>query len=105
MEELKTDLHLKQKINEKEIVLLLVKSKNCSVCEAVFVQLEDFISHFNNLSGYYVSIDTIPTVASDYLIFTAPTVLLFINGKEIERQSRFISYDKFRVQIERYSEL
>ncbi|MCT8136912.1 thioredoxin family protein [Anaerobacillus sp. CMMVII] len=102
MEQLTCETQLKEKINHEEIVIILIKTQNCSVCEAVYAQLEEFLTEYPVVKGYYVSIEEIPQVASEYLVFTGPTVLLFINGKEIERQSRFVSYQKFRDQIQRY---
>ena len=93
---------LKQRVFTEEIVLVLLKSKNCSVCDAVFVQYKTFLNELSNINKYYVSTEKVPTVSGEYLVFTAPTILLFINGKEVERQSRFISFEKFSTQIERY---
>lgn len=104
MQEIIEIIELKQKILNEEIVLLFIKSKNCSVCDAVFVQYGTFLNELRNVNKYYVSTEKVPSVAGEYLIFTAPTILLFINGKEVERQSRFVSFEKLSAQIERYME-
>lgn len=103
MHEITDVAKLKQIISEEEIVLVLLKSEKCSVCDAVFEQLGAFFIEGNDFKKYYVSIDKVASVAGEYLVFTAPTVLLFINGKEVERQSRFISYDKIKYQITRFT--
>ncbi|WNF36743.1 thioredoxin family protein [Bacillaceae bacterium IKA-2] len=105
MHEITEAAKLKQIISEEEIVLVLLKSEKCSVCDAVYEQLGDFFIEGNDFKKYYVSIDKVASVAGEYLVFTAPTVLLFINGKEVERQSRFISYDKINYQITRYTSI
>lgn len=98
-----TDIEeLKSSIADEEIVLLLIKSKNCSVCDAVYEQLQPFLQQHEGVNGVAVSIDKVPAVSGEYLTFTAPTVILFIQGKEVMKQSRFISYEKIEEQITQY---
>lgn len=102
MKEVTDITQLKATIAEEEIVLLLIKSKNCSVCDAVYEQLQPFLKELNQVKGIFVSSDKVPAVSGEFLAFTAPTVILFIEGKEIAKQSRFISYEKIKGQIMQY---
>ncbi|MFS0554920.1 hypothetical protein [Brevibacillus sp. 179-C 1.1 NHS] len=40
------------------------------------------------------SIEKAPFISGEFLVFTAPTILLFADGKEVFRQARFISFDE-----------
>lgn len=99
MEQVLDLLTIKKVVSEKEIVLLLVKSKHCSVCDAVFEQLQPLLRRYPNVHGIFTSIDKVAELSGEFLTFTAPTILLFHKGKEIGRQSKFISYDKIEQQI------
>ncbi len=43
-----------------------------------------------------------PEVSGEFLVFTVPTILVFYDGKEIIRQSRFIQFEKLNEDILKY---
>lgn len=45
------------------------------------------------MENIVVSLEDMKEISAKYLVFTAPTVLLFHQGKEILRESRFISLE------------
>ncbi len=45
------------------------------------------------MGNIVVSLEDMKEISAKYLVFTAPTVLLFHQGKEILRESRFISLE------------
>jgi len=51
------------------------------------------LKQYKNVGNIVVSFEDMKEISAKYLVFTAPTVLLFHQGKEILRESRFISLD------------
>ena len=49
----------------------------------------------------YVDSEALPEVAAQNRIFTVPTILVFLDGKEFLRKSRNINLHEFRQDIER----
>jgi len=49
------------------------------------------LKHYKNVENIVVSLEDMKEISAKYLVFTAPTVLLFHQGKEILCESRFIS--------------
>ncbi len=49
------------------------------------------LKQYKNVGNIVVSFEDMKEISAKYLVFTAPTVLLFHQGKEILRESRFIS--------------
>lgn len=49
------------------------------------------LKHYKNVENIVVSLEDMKEISAKYLVFTAPTVLLFHKGKEILCESRFIS--------------
>jgi len=94
---------LQECINKEEMLVLLVKSKNCSVCEAIEQQINLGMIENKTVPIIKTSLENIPEISGNYLVFTAPTILLFIEGKEYWRGSRFISFEELNRMIERYS--
>ncbi len=95
MRVLKSITEINEVIN-KELALIIVKGKNCSVCVSVALQLE---TRFSNIPLYSIDFDEVKVFAGQYLIFSIPTVLIFSHGKELIREVRFIDFSKLERSI------
>lgn len=87
---------------KQDIGLVLFKSHGCGVCEAVKAQLETLLPNYPHLKSAYCYSDDLDKIRGQLLIFTAPTVILFIDGKEYLRESRFIDYKRITGVFDRY---
>lgn len=81
-------------IEEKELALLFIKTENCGVCDVMLEKVSRLLEQYQNVEKIVISLEEMRTISAQYLVFTAPTVLLFYEGKEILRESRFISLEK-----------
>ncbi|MDK2800294.1 MAG: hypothetical protein PWP27_1084 [Clostridiales bacterium] len=98
-----TDIILvKSFINNNKLSLILIKAKNCGVCDAVLVKLEQLVQKYPKIKSSIVSIEQVPEVSGNYLVFTAPTVLFFVEGKEVLRESRFIRFNELENVLKRW---
>lgn len=102
MKEIRQLAELKNYINYHPLSILLISSSNCGVCVSVEVKLDQLIEDMKEIDGAKVKIDTIPEVSGEFLVFTVPTILVFCNGKEVIRESRFIQFEKLRENIGKY---
>jgi thioredoxin-like negative regulator of GroEL len=99
-----TSMHeYQQKIDGQDSFLLFVKTDNCSVCEGLKPQIEEFESDYT-LPFYAVNAAKVPELAGQLMLFTAPVVLLFNEGKEIHRFARFVRIDELREKIAQLEE-
>lgn len=89
-------------INNEEVAIFLVKTKNCSVCNAIEEQINNGMILNKEVLLRKVSLEKVPELSGKYLVFTAPTILLFIEGKEHWRGARFILFDELNQMIDRY---
>lgn len=92
-----------EKVIKKDFVMLIAKSHTCSACQTVLTSLEKNISNLNEIEIHNIYIDDIDQFRGEHLIFSVPTVLIFSNGKELLRESRYINYAKVQRLIELYS--
>ncbi|MFX3625549.1 MAG: thioredoxin family protein [Ectobacillus sp.] len=104
MEKLGDMIQVKAVIGERDICLLFIKTESCGVCDAVLVQTEELLEQFPKLEGVLVSMKEVPEISAEYLVFTAPTLLVFVQGKEVMRESRFIVFEKFEYNLRRWYE-
>ncbi|PGZ94730.1 thiol reductase thioredoxin [Bacillus pseudomycoides] len=80
-------------IEQQPICLLFIKTEDCGVCDVMLEKITRLLELYPNVEKIVVSLEDMREIAAAYLVLTAPTVLLFYGGKEIVRESRFISLE------------
>ncbi|MCP8969888.1 thioredoxin family protein [Ectobacillus ponti] len=96
---------LQQAKQSGPLSLIFVKTSSCSVCDAVLPQVEQLLQRYPAISGHLVSLEEVPQVSGELLVFTAPAILLFAEGKEVLRESRFIIFEQLEEQLQTWSEV
>lgn len=67
-------------IAQEHVSLLFVKMANCGVCDATFEKTKELLQSYTQVPFMVVSIEKIPRLSGEFLIFTAPTILLLREG-------------------------
>lgn len=88
-----------QIINNNQLVVVHVMRDHCSVCRAVLPQIEDIVASYPNAKLAVINQSDVETIAGELSIFTVPVDLIFMNGKEMHRQARFIDMQRFEHQL------
>ncbi|WDF50120.1 thioredoxin family protein [Paenibacillus sp. KACC 21273] len=104
MEQLFSKKQVDDFIRQHSLTLLMLKTQNCSVCEAVQPQAERLLEGYEHIVGGFVYMEDVPELAGEYMIFTSPVLLLLMEGKEVYRAARFIVFEELANQINRYHE-
>lgn len=105
MRQLKSLSEINQVIENEPLVLLIIKTGQCGVCESVEAKVSIMLESRPDVTGIYVYTEDAPDVASAYLALSAPTVLLFYEGKEVYRIARFVRLDELDHVLSQYEEL
>lgn len=93
---------IEQVIESNELVLFIIKTNHCGVCEAVSAKVSSMLESKPSVKGINVYMEDVPEIASRYLAFSAPTLLLFYAGKEVYRAARFIRFDELSHVLSQY---
>lgn len=96
---------VKKAIHNNEIYMLLISSEDCSVCISIESKLDGFMKKYSSVVREYVKVNEVPEIAGEFLVFTVPTILLFVKGKEVLRESRFINFDKIDYMLSHYNNM
>lgn len=91
-----------QDVINKDFVMVLAKSHACNICDTIQSTLERAVPNLDQVEIHSIYIDDIDQFRGDHLIFSVPTVLIFSEGKELLRESRYINYDKITRLINLY---
>lgn len=95
---------VKEHLNTHPLSLLFVKTADCGVCDDVFEKTEELLKQYPQVNAVLVSADESPGVAGEFLVFTAPTILLFAEGREVHRQARFVLFGKLEEALQGWVE-
>jgi len=93
-------------INDIELVILrnrlclfYVKAPDCGVCNVMFSKVGALTEDYPQLVSFYTDITEEPLIASRFLVYSGPTVLLILDGKEVYRSSQFIDLKELERKI------
>ncbi len=89
-------------IKEKEGVLAYFSTKNCNVCKVLKPKIKEMLSEkYPKIEFVYIDSEEIPEIPAQLSIFAAPTLIVFLDGKEFLRKSRNIGLNELENEISR----
>jgi len=103
MKEIVDEMLIKD-IIKKDLVVIIAKSKDCAVCKPISQRLEALMQDYPQIDLFEVYIDVVEKFRGEFLTFTVPTILIFSNGVEFLRESRFVDFDKIKRLLDLYVE-
>lgn len=91
-----------QKQKEEPVTLAYFSTEACSVCHVLKPKVEQLIkAKFPKIKLAYIKSDEQPDIAAANQVFTAPTLLVFFEGREYIRKSRNIGISELEQEISR----
>jgi len=105
MNHLKNIQDIEQTISDNRLCLFYIKAPDCGVCDVMLDKVEQVADSNPSLCSSYTDITEEPLIAGRFLVYSGPTVLLLMDGKEVYRGSQFIDMEELEYNINRYLEL
>jgi len=102
MKKLKNIIDVRNFIQDKEIAFLYVSSWECSVCRELLPKVESVLGKYPAIACRHIEAGEIPEVAGELSVFTTPVLLMFIDGKEVIRESRYVMISELEDKIDRF---
>ena len=101
-----TNIHdIEQTVKDNRLCLFYIKAPDCGVCNVMLDKVERLADSYTSLCSFYTDIREEPLIAGRFLVYSGPTVLLLMEGKEIYRASQFINLEELKQTINKYLEL
>lgn len=88
-------------VNHHHLAFLYISRNNCSVCHDLLPKIKNVMADFPNIQLALINADHVPEIAGHFTIFTAPVLILFVDGKEVLREARFVHVEPFREKVEK----
>lgn len=106
MIQIKDSLHFEELISKEDALLIYFSHENCNVCKVLKPKIFTMIGkEFPQIKVCYSDTEKLPEIAGQNSVFTVPTILVFLGGKEYIRSSRNISVSVLEDQIRRPYEM
>ena len=105
MEHLTSIKNIEQTQKDNRLCLFYIKASDCGVCNVMLDKVERLADSYTSLCSFYTDIREEPLIAGRFLVYSGPTVLLLMEGKEIYRASQFINLEELKQTINIYQEL
>jgi thioredoxin 1 len=97
---------LKKTIDENDAVVIYFSGESCSVCKILKPKVIDAIKdNFEKIKFFEIKTEDYPKTCSEYSVFSLPTILLYLDGKEFARYGRNMSISQFIKNTSRPYEL
>jgi len=77
-------------ILENDLAMLYISMPNCSVCHGLLPQVQHLMVHYPKIKLAQLNIENVPQIAGRFSIFTAPVLLIFLDGREYIREARIV---------------
>jgi predicted thioredoxin/glutaredoxin len=101
MNEIKT-MNQAEKVIKQDFVMLIAKTHTCTICNTILDTLKNNVPNLDQVEIHNIYIDDVDEFRGQHTIFSVPTVLIFSEGKELLRESRYINYSKIQRLIDLY---
>ncbi len=87
-------------------VLLYFSTPTCNVCHALKPKIDQaFEKEFPLIKRYFIDSVETPEIPANLQIFSVPTIVVFLDGKEFARESRNVSVSELIQKIKRPYEI
>jgi len=92
-----------QNIIKSEVgVLLYFSGENCNVCHALRPKFKElFDKEFPKIKQIYLDAHENPQISANFQVFSVPTMLVFLDGREFVREGRAVSIHQLQQKLQR----
>ncbi len=92
-------------IQNTPFVLLQFGSEKCAPCHSISYKLEQWQLQHGNVVIRYIPIEQFPELPAQLGIYSAPTILTYIDGKLFQRESGYFSLEQLLEQFSKKIEI
>ena len=97
---------LEQRIKSELGLLVYFSTPTCNVCHALKPKIiEAFETHFPLIKQEFIDASIFPEIPASLGIFSVPTIMVFLDGKEFARESRNVSVGELIQKVARPYEM
>jgi len=98
--------HFETLRKDNAAILFYFSNDDCNVCKVLKPKVYEMLQEkYPEIKFYYVDTKATPDIAAQNRVFTIPTLLVFFDGRELIRRSRYIGINELANEISRPYEI
>ncbi|NVO18144.1 MAG: thioredoxin family protein [Bacteroidetes bacterium] len=98
--------NIEKLVASNAMAILYFYNDNCAPCISLRPKVNQMVeSEFPEIKLGFVNAVQNSDITASYGIYNSPAILLFIDGKETIRESKYVSVQELRGKINRYYQL
>jgi len=106
MEKITSLERVQEYINKETGIILYFYNDDCPPCISLRPKVENLVAdHFPNMKLVWINSKSFPEIPAFYGVFANPAILVFFEGKEFRRFSKYVSIPELDMAIGRYYEM
>lgn len=106
MNTIKTYAEFEEAIKSSKGLLLYFYNDNCAPCIALRPKVQAMLNEeFSKMHSFLINTVDFPELAVSHNVFSSPTILIFFEGVEYFRVSKYVSVHEMALRIGRYYNL
>lgn len=103
---IRSTAQLRGLISTHKGILVYFYNDNCPPCLVLRPKIESLMeSSFPLMKLVFINAMLYPELPAEFEIFTSPSTIVFFEGKEVVRESKYVSIEAFQEKIARYYEI
>lgn len=75
-------------------VCILFIRTDCAASRDALPRVERMVKRFTDVHGFLFNLDDDPAAAGRYLVFDTPSIVVYLNGKPVLRQTGAVSHQE-----------
>ncbi|MGF7032563.1 hypothetical protein J2T17_003486 [Paenibacillus mucilaginosus] len=83
---------------------MYISRPDYNVCHALLPKLRDLLDHYPLIRLGHIGASKVEGGAAKFMVFTVPSLLPIIEGKEFIRENQFVRFDRLNEQLEQMYE-
>lgn len=80
---------------------MYLSTNDCGACGALLPKVNEMVQEFPHLKAYHISLPQHPELVAPMGVYSAPTVIIYFEGKEQIRKAGRFSIEEIRIPLER----
>jgi thioredoxin len=93
---------LEETVQNNDAVLIYFSHDKCNVCKVLKPKIHQMLSeNFPEIKMFYSDTVLYPEIAAQNSIFTVPTIIIYLDKKELLRKSRNVGIEELKKELQR----
>ena len=97
---------LRERVQSEPAILIYFKNDNCAPCLVLRPKVKELLEeYFPNIEMVVIDSVEQPEFAGEFQVYANPTLLVFFDGKEYLRKSKYVAIPQLKAEISRLYEM